>query len=305
MIQSGPISSIGLCCLFFFFLALSNSGARAEVEVEGFSDTEVSIGYSDNIGKAQRDRDIKEDNFILASYGFLSNIELDDSKAITLKAFVEYEFVDKVEDLSRSTFGAQFAYRWQNTLGYLSPFYQFNTSIQLNEYGVDQRDSTVSNTQVFVTKRMSDSVTVISGLAYYIEDSEGTVFDLEHGRFFLNLDYSSERNRLYYASYSYREGEIWSNAQVVFCNGEPADDIFPLIAAAEASEPDKAFNNAFCGEWMAYRLKASTQTFTIGASFSIGRSSALDLSAMYVDSEATKDIDYQSTIFRASFLKRF
>ncbi len=283
---------------------LSMAGENS-VDVEWFSDMEASFGRNDNIGQAAFERDIAADNFALVNYTLLSNIEIGDSKAVTLKAILEHQQVNRVEDLSRSTVGFEFAYRWQNTLGYLAPFYQFNTSIEFNKYGVKQRDSTVSNTQLFVTKRLSDQFTMVAGLAHYIEDSEGTVFDLKHDRAFLSLDYAPNQRQTYYASYSYRKGEIWSTAQVAFCDGTPADDIFPLISAAKAAEPDEAFNNAFCGNWLAYQLDADTHTFTVGANIAVSGKSAVDVSAVWVDSEATGTIDYQSTIIRASYLVRF
>ena len=122
------------------FLVLISSGQlQAAVHsdrienIEWFNDVEITLGYSDNIGHSERKRDINSDQVALVNYSFLSNIELSGNKAITFKAFAEHEQVNTTKDLSRSTGGLQFTYRWQNTLGYSAPFYQFNTSIQLNE----------------------------------------------------------------------------------------------------------------------------------------------------------------------------
>lgn len=290
------------------YLCLACGHALADGEdgnVSWFSDLEISASYKDNFGHAERSRDIVSDNAVLVNYSFVSNIELKSGNSIALKAFAEHEQVNTLDDLSRSTAGIQFIYRWQPTLGYLAPFYQFNTSVQANEYGVDQRDSTVANTQLFMTKRLSDDLTLVAGVSHYLEDSEGSVFDLEHGRMFLNMDYSPNSRDIYYAGYSYRRGEIWSVAQRILCNGDPADDIFPLIAAAEEIEQDQAFSNTFCGDWTAYRLDADTQTLQLGVNIPVGNKSALDFSVVWIDAEEKgRKISYKSTVIRASYLVR-
>ncbi|PKG85667.1 hypothetical protein CXF85_02415 [Colwellia sp. 75C3] len=275
------------------------------IEIEWLHDVDMSFGFNNNQGQAQKDRDIIEDKFIELNYSLIFNIDINDDSAISLKGFLEARKQNVLDDLSRTTYGAQFIYRWQSTRGFFEPFYQFNISIQDDTYGVVQRDSTVIESQFFATKRLTDAFTLVAGIKYWSQDSDGTVFDLYRNEGFVNLDYRHNARYLWYMTYGYRKGEIWSTSQAVFCNGAIADDIFPLINWSLEMETDHAFNNALCGDWIAYKLKADTHTLTLGLNVAVGESSAFDFSVFHIDSTAEANISYQSTIFRASYLVRF
>ena len=292
-------------CLILFLGSSQLTADDGEMEFEWFHDLDFSLGFNDNIGQAEKDRDIIEDQFLEANYSLISNIELDDDNAITLKGFLETTQQDILEDLDRATVGLQFIFRFQLTRGYLEPFYQFNMSIQDDNYGVVQRDSTVTKGQFFATKRLSDTFTLVGGIEHWLQDSDGTVFDLYHNKAFINLDLNTHDNSTWYLTYSYRQGEIWSTAQATFCNGAVANDIFPLISWSLAIEADEAFNNSICGDWLAYKFKADTETLSFGLNYGVGDAGAVDLSVILIESTAEGNINYQSTVLRASYLVRF
>ena len=286
------------------FIALCSPVVYAELDIEWLQDFDVTSEFDSNIGQASRSEDAIETGSIGANYSLLSNIELGGKQAVTLKVFLEADRIDRVEDLSTKSAGIQFIYRWQRTLGYLEPFYQFNTSIQVDEYGVDQRDSTVSRTQFFVTKRFSDSISLVLGAEHFLRDSDGTVFDMKHDRLFLNMDYILTPLTTIYGSYGFRKGDISSSTRVTACDGSPVLGIFPLIATAEERERDNAFGASHCGVWTAYRLDAETHAGSVGINLGFGKSSAIDFSVNYADSSTKYDIEYERTIFRLSYLVR-
>jgi len=280
------------------------SQANAALEVEWLHDFDVTAAINNNIGQASREADKIESASLGLNYSLLSNIEIGNRKAVTLKLFLEADRIDQLDELSSETVGVQFIYRWQNTLGYLEPYYQFNSSIQVDNYGVDQRDSTVSRTQVFVTKRLSDTFSIIAGVEHFLRDSDGTVFDMKHNRLFLSLDYIVTPFTTFYGSYGFRKGDISSTARIAECSGAPVLGIFPFITYSEERERDLAFEADQCGSWAAYRLEAETHTAALGVNMGFGESSAIDFSVGYADSKAQGEIGYQSTIFRISYLVR-
>jgi hypothetical protein len=298
-----PKGSIQLA-LYVALLTLSGNLVAAMSDIEWVHDLGASIGENSNVGLSAFKRDERESIFYNVNYSLIADIEIDGDKALTLKAFLESEQMESIDDLSRSTAGLQFIYRWQNTRGYLEPFYQFNTSIQVDEFDANQRDSTVSRTQLFATKRFSDSLTGVMGLEHFKQDSDSSAFDLLHNRLFFNMDYAITSKTLAYLAYSYRRGTIASSGQIIDCNGAPRTDIFPLIAKAEVIESDTAFNNAYCGTWSSYKLKADTQTLNFGVNFAVGNSSAIDLGVVGVRSDAERDISYENTVFRISYMVR-
>ncbi|NNF60477.1 MAG: hypothetical protein HKN06_04010 [Gammaproteobacteria bacterium] len=282
-----------------------NIAGAAGAETEWFADTEATAIYDDNVSRAERERDIVYDKMLLANIGLAYNRELSSERAITLRSFLQIEQFFEVEGLSHSSVGGQFIYRWQNELGFSAPFYQFNTTVQFNEFRVQQRDNTEINSQFIVSKRITDSILASTGLEYNYQDSSGVVFDQSRSRWFLNADYATRSGWALYGTYSFIHGDTTSTAQAVFCNGAAAPDTFGLVIASEAIEVDQAFSDEFCGKWVSYRLNANTNMLVLGLNKGIGNSMALDFSVRKVLVNGAGDNDYDRTIFNASLLVRF
>lgn len=293
--------------LLLSVVIFSGTNLAAEMpEIEWFNDGDISLGRSDNISHAHLKRDKIADNFIEVNYSLVASMDITDSDAIALKGFVSHKQQQEITDLSRTNYGLQFIYRWQYSLGYFKPFFQFNTSIEQDIYGTKQRDNTSSRSQLIMTNRLTDALVLVSGLEYWQQDAESNVFDLYHQRIFTSLDYNTKSDSTYYASYSFSKGEIWSSGQAVFCNGATANDIFPIIAASIQRTTDEAFSNALCSnDWLAYKIKADTHTVKLGYNTAILRSSALDVSISSIISKADDNIDYESFIYNISYLVRF
>ncbi len=287
------------------FPALLLNAAHAAEDSPWIIDTELTLGSDDNVGRAERERDIASDITLLLNAGLAYNTSTGGKSALTLRAFAETERYQETTGLNRATLGGQFIFRWQHRLGYRAPFYQFNIGVQLDEYDSEQRNSTVTRSQLMATRRITDRITSSMGIEYQKRDSEATVFDLEQGRVFLNIDYALRTGWAYYGTFSYIDGQIWSTAQNVFCNGLPAADIFDIINASSAIESDDAFNDAYCGNWLAYRLEAQTLTAMLGINKAIDNSLALDLSLLNAQVDADGDTHYDRTLVRATVLKRF
>ena len=128
---------------------------------------------------------------------------------------------------------------------------------------------------------------------------------LYHNRLFFNLDYDIDNNSTLYTAVDFRQGEIVSTAQRVFCNGQPADDIFPFIQYALAGEPDYAFRESLCGQWNAYKLEADTTTATVGYNMSLTSNTTLDISVTAVESKGEGDIEYDTLVYGITYLVRF
>ncbi|MBT8136392.1 MAG: hypothetical protein KJO54_05170 [Gammaproteobacteria bacterium] len=278
--------------------------AENEVETQWLFDAEVSTVYDDNIGRAERERDIVDDKMLRGSFAASYIREISVEQVLTLRAFVESEFVRYVDGLSHVAAGAQFVYRWQHRMGLFAPFYQFNTSIRLKEYDVEQRDVTAYSSQLLVSRRLTDRVLATVGFEYQREVSDGIVFDQKRARVFANADYTNRTGWAFYGTYSYIHGDVWSTSQDSFCNGAPALDIFNLVAQAAAIEPDEAFNKAYCGSWLAYRLPANVNMLVLGINKPLGRRVALDVSAAHIRVNAVAN-EYNVSSFNASLLLRF
>lgn len=285
-------------------LALAALPARAEEE-RWVVDGEVSAVHDSNVGRAERKRDIVADQGVLANLGLVLLTEPSFSTAVNLRAFVEGESWAEMDRLDRSSAGGQVTGRWAPLRGYRAPVFQTVLTLQFDDYSVDQRDSRVYTAQVSGSQRLNDRIRVSYGLEGTRRYSDGTVFDITQGRAFVTADFDLDRNWSAYTAYSHLRGDTFSTAQVSFCNGVPANDIFPLIGASTALEPDQAFNDSYCGNWLAYRLKARTHALTLGLNRGFGHSLSGDLSVQGVQVLGQDDNDYRRVIVRAGLLARF
>lgn len=264
-----------------------------------------SLGYNNNLGQAERDRDIVPVYFATITAGVDYKKELWPGQQLTLRGFLETEQIEEVRDMSRLTAGGELFYDWQPGTGPSATILQFNLGAKADKYGVTQRDSTVITTQLLATKPFNERISATIGAEYRDRDSDGTVWDLSHVRGFLNAIYKFHRRWSAYGTYSYIDGDVWSTAQTTLCDGTPADDIFGLVSAADAIEPDEAFNNALCGTWNAYRLPATSNTLELGIKAEFEHDFLLDFSAKTIHVDARGDNKYDTQIYRVRLLKRF
>lgn len=265
----------------------------------------ATAGYNNNLGQAERGRDKVGDQSVTFTGDAAYKLDLGSALQSTLRGFLETEQWDRVRDISRLTAGGQMLFDWQPVAGPTAPSFQFNAGVQVDDYAHKQRDSTVITTQLLATKPISERVSATIGVEYRHRDSSGTVWDLSSVRGFLGGAFAFRPGWSVHGTYSYIDGDVWSTARTTFCNGAPAGDIFGLVSAADAIEPDEAFNSAFCGSWHAYRLPATVNMLELGVNTEIGQGVLLDFSAQGAKIDARGDNTYDTQIYRVSLTKRF
>lgn len=266
---------------------------------------DITATRDDNQSQAMRSRDKVEDLSLSAALSLNWFRPLTHRSLLVLSWFTELERFDDVDVLDRNTFGTSLALRWQPDSSFTAPLFEWNISVQDDNYRTDQRDATVIRSKGFVTRRFTDRITMSAGAEYRLADSRSEVFDLRDWRLFWNLDYLWLQKYAFYFTYSHIRGDVFSSAQRTFCNGAPATDILYLINASTAIEPDDAYNRSLCGDWLVYRLDGRTNTGVFGMNMPFGKSASLDFSLLHADVSADNGINYQRNLLRASFLKRF
>jgi len=284
---------------------LLQSGGTLAADRPWSVDVKIDGGKNNNIGNADRGRDMVDENFGILTVGGNYRWSFG-PQAITARLFAETEQTEKIRDLSRYTGGGQLRYHRQ--LGSLptSPSVEANVTAQVDDYDVKQRDSTIISTQLSATQPIGGRAQLSVGAEYWYRDSEGSVWDLDHVRGFLNGGVSILRGWSTYGTYSFLKGDVASTAQTRFSDGSVPGDIFGLIDAAKAIEPDDAFNNEYPDRrWTAYRLSAISHAVKIGIKKQFAHDFTLDVSAFSVWVNAKADNEYDTQIYRASLLKRF
>lgn len=277
------------------------ANARAEWVMDG----EATVTHDNNVSRAERERDILQDESLLANLAVIYLTEPSFKTALNLRGFVEGEAWRDISSLNRATVGGQVMGRWQPVVSFTAPVYQLNLTAQLDEYGVVQRDSVVYTAQAFASQRINDRTTLSYGIEGVQRRSDGTVFDTTNTRLFINADFALTNELSAYGAYSYLHGDTFSSAQISFCNGAVANDVFGLISASDALEPDQAFNKDFCGSWVAYRLPSHTHALTVGVNQAFSHQLSADLSVQGIEVEARGNNNYQRMLVRFGLLARF
>lgn len=298
----------GLLRATFVALLSGVSVTAVALDMENFTiDGDATYVWDDNQSQAQKERNQVEDQSLIVGaqvgYGHL----LTQQSMLIGLVFAEQEMMDAVEQLDRTTLGVKGAYRWQPSSAFTAPIVEFNLSWQDDNYGDEARDSGVLISQLFVTRRMTDRITGTAGLQYRTRDASGSVWDVTDTRLFLNGDYGITEALAAYLTYSYIKGDSFSSAQRNYCNGASATDILPLINVATEIEPDQAYNDYHCGDWLAYRLDTHSHTVLLGANYGFSHTFSADVSFLYADviADDDADISYRRHLIRASLLKRF
>lgn len=294
-------------CSAIALIAVAAMPVLAEEERAWSVDLDATAGYDDNVGRGLFERDIVGEYVGNVAASFNYDFELDPRMALTLRVLAESESHEVVKPLERVTGGGEAIFRWQGEFGFFEPFYQLSFRLQDDNFGVDQRDATVYNLHIQRTQRLNASWTYLLGAEYRNTDSDGTVFDLSQSRLFGNLDYRIDPDWVAYGTLSYAVGDAYSTAQNRFCNDLPATDIYPLVVLSDAIEPDQAFNETFCGSWLAYRAEANTLSLSVGLNRAFADTYSFDVSVMNIRSAASDDTDlyYDRQIARISVLMRF
>lgn len=291
---------------FGLLLALCTPAVwAAEEESPWIFDGEVVLGYDSNVSRAGFTRDVVEDATASESFAVAWNHEFGEMSAMTLRGFVEGEQFADIDSLNRGSAGVQAIYRWQHKLGFSAPFFQASLAAQTDDFASVLRDADRYTAQVFMTKRITDALRASVGLEGMLAEADGKVFDLAQTRLFVNADLALNDRWAVYGTWSVINGDTTSSAQLVFCNGASAVDLYGLIDAANAVETDEALNDALCGSWLAYRLPALTHTFVVGINRGFGHHLSLDVSAQQVMVSAEGDNEYKRTLLRAGILARF
>jgi hypothetical protein len=281
------------------------SGGIHEHDEGWAKDLDVTLTQDDNLNRAQYDRDKVEDISLSSQLSLSRDTDLNPQHKLVWTGFVGGELYNDISELNRATLGGKIAWRSVHKMGFREPLFEWNLTGQYDDYGVDQRDSYVTQLQFFVTRRWTDRITTTLGGDYQWRESDGSAFDTGRSRAFLNVDYRVYGESSLYLTASRSDGELVSSAQRQFCNGLPATDILPLINVATEIEPDEALNNDLCGEWIAYRVDAISDAGVLGFNWPFSGKMSLDISALYADVDVTSDVYYRRTIYRASLLKRF
>ena len=275
------------------FLALGANAARAEGRV-GF-DTEIAYTYDDNVTRAARDSDIRDDRIAGLTLGVNWRHTSAKHFRLALRGFAQGEQFTEHEGLSNAGGGISGSLKYRGSGALLAPTFAIFGKITSLNYDSDLRDSEFYQAGASVQKGLTDRMDFTGVLAHTTRDSDSRVFDTRETSLLINLDFRWAQRLTQYLSYNFVSGDI-------VASGTPT--WLTLINYAEEIQADDAFGGA-SANMFSYRLNAQTHVATLGFNIAINEQQSIDLSARYARAEADGDITYDRNIVSAAYLLRF
>ncbi len=269
-----------------------------------FFDLDLTTKWDTNVNQAKLDTDSVTDTVTEASAAMGYQFEINRMLGLNVSTGLKTRQYKEVASQSSRSIVMNADLLWQNSIGFRAPLYQFSVNYEVEDNDTRQQTSTIINTTMLMSARLTDIVSGTVGLGYKYRDSESTVYDLTDYRFFISGDYSINDKLSAYSTINLIQGQTFSVVRA---------DTFEEIAIALAVganniQWDDAFNEEFPSAvtpWRAYRVDASTTVFVLGLNYGFGHGNALDLSYTYADVSGQAGADYTRDIFSGSLMKRF
>ena len=264
-------------------------------------DTEATVIYDDNVGLAQRARDVKSDTALsaLASVGW--GVQLDDRSLVSLTLDAGGKLYERFTGLDHVVLGLTPAFKHKLGLGPEAPSVRLWGSVARQEYEEDIRDSWVYRLGAGIGKRfgarwelradytferrLGDDDTAVSTTL------PGDVFDLTSHTFAFRSDFLYSQALSLFAGYALRTGDVVSTT-----TRNPQ-----IFGASTALTRDRAFGRNF----VAYKIDATAHVLGVGGSLALGQRASFNVGYEHVIGEARRGIEYRNNIVRMGLLYSF
>jgi hypothetical protein len=253
-------------------------------------DVDAGFTYDSNLNRAYAPADIRADAAFVAeaTAGWFS--ALSGSDGLTLAADARTELYHRFDGLDAIHLGAAATYRHKFGLGYAAPWIALRLAGAYEDFRDDLRDGGRVEARAELGRRFTPEFDAgFGGLLErrYARHGEsvvpgisGKVFELRGQSLYARAGYALTEQLLVAATLAVRRGDVVATTRRAF-------DIF---AASDAIAADPAFGPDF----FAYRLRGTTDTAKLSASWALDERSSLN--AVYADerSDAAGGIDYRS-----------
>ena len=289
-------------------IVLSSFGATSKPAAQNsYVDVALDYLYDDNIGRAEADSDILDDNIIALSGSFNLPQVLNARAGLLHTLRLEYAGNTDWEDLSAFTASAASTFRFRPGAAFSAPWYEAQLAAALLQHrDSDIRDGAQVRVNLALGSNLTDRLIGRIGYRYELRRAwEEDVFDLDSHRFSGNVDYVINERVTLYGTLAWQTGEVVSTST-------PRPQ---MLNASEARHLDEALSerasslipvgNFFLGDRVAYRIDADTLTGEIGLNLALSQKLAMDFSALHFRAYGDGDNDYDGLQLRAGLLYRF
>jgi hypothetical protein len=278
------VSLVGATCAVVLACAASVVHAALPIDVD------ARLFYDSNLTRAYAPADIRADTAFTLDASGGSFWALSSADGLTLSAHGHTELYHRFDGLNQIGLGAIATYRHKFGLGWSAAWISFSVDGAYDAYRTDIRDGARLETRVELGKRFTPEFDAAFGGSYerrYARHDEpvvpgisGRVFALRGESLYARVGYAATERLHVGGELAVRRGDVVATTR-------PDFDIF---AVSDAIAADPAFGPGF----FAYRLRGTTDTGRISASWSLDDHSSMNIAYADERTDAAGGIYYRS-----------
>lgn len=265
---------------------------------------DAGVLYDDNVARGILPSDIYSDTIYNLALSARYSTHLSEHSLLTTSAGIEtYQYTD-FDKLSSNQVFVRADYELQPGHGYTAAWYLVSLEYGVADYESSLRDSDFITLELSTGKRMTDRISLRTGLVFQRFSADTDAFDADNSRFYVSMDYKTSQSNTVYTTLAYTDGESATSTR----DQTPANKTSsaPSFAHHLPSDLgvtlriDDAFRNGFV-----YKLDTESLSLQLGDNYSLSNHQSLDASIFYYDTEGIDDASYDGIILQLSYLHRF
>ena len=277
---------------------LAGAPAHAEWEIGATA----GAFYDDNLTRAQDSVDKRAAGAVTANVNGTNFIPFADGDSVTFTLYGRGELFARYGGLSNLVAGGTAAFRHKFGVGYAAPWVSLAVGASYDDYRDNLRTSTRLDVRAETGMRFSEQFDASAGVYWerrYDNHGEaivpgiaGTVFDLAGQGAYVRAGYAPTNEWYVGVKAGVRRGDVESTSQRSF-------QIF-LASSAITDDPVWGDPNLY-----AYRLRGTTWSGDLTASYALSDQSSLDLAYRYGFTRAAQGLEYTTNTIDLTFVYRF
>jgi len=266
------------------------AGISAPATAEWLFDADAGVLYDDNLNRAYESADVRADGAVTFGAAGGWYFALSGADGLTLTANARSEIYHRFHGLNLLDLGGTALYRHKFGLGYAAPWILLSASASHDNYRDDIRDSDRVELRAELGKRFTETFDAAFGgrfeRRYAKNDApavpriSGKVFDLRGRSAYVRAGYAVSDQLLLGAELAVRRGDVVATTRRDF-------EIF-VVSDAIAADP------TFGSDFFAYRLRGTTDTAKLTASWALDDRSSLNFAYTDERTDAVGGIIYRS-----------
>ena len=277
-----------------------------------FYQLSLSAGNEDNVPRGFDSKHSLDSNFFGVEFIGGKLYQLGVNHSLTLAAQFNSTRLNELKGFDK--FGAALSARYVYKFGFgaYAPRLGAAVSIGQEEFDGDARDKRLSGLELSFSKRLSSAWLFDAGLDFQSSESKSLphhpgltalgynatfarpfdLYDYESSAIFMDLEYTLASGILLSGGYRFTDGQSVSSTRT------PTVHLYKI---SEAVYVDPAFG----GSWLAYRLKADSEQWSLGLSFPVEDDASIDFGYSWVEIDASSGNTYKNKLFTLSFVHNF